>query len=118
MKRRDLVFATPALVCLPSLLQAQGAYPAKPIRYIVPVAAGGGSDMVGRTVTERWGKLPGQKFIVDNQGGGGSGIACPVAARAAPDGYTLMQGTWRRMAPARRRASCPTTRSATSRRLA
>ena len=92
MQRRHLIFASPALVCLPSLLQAQGAYPVKPIRYIVPVAAGGGSDMVGRTVTDRWGKLLGQNFTVDNQGGGGGVIACQVAARAAPDGYTLMQG--------------------------
>ena len=73
------------------LVFAQTAYPAKPIRYIVPVSAGGGSDIVGRTVTERWGNLLRQSFVVDNQGGGGV-IASQVAARAAPDGYTLMQG--------------------------
>ena len=67
-------------------------YPAKPIRYIVPVAAGGGSDMVGRTVTERWGHQLKQSFIVDNQGGGGGVIAAQATARALPDGYTLMQG--------------------------
>jgi len=71
---------------------AQSAYPSKPIRYIVPVAAGGGSDMVGRTVTERWGALLKQTFIVDNQGGGGGVIAAQATARAVPDGYTLMQG--------------------------
>jgi tripartite-type tricarboxylate transporter receptor subunit TctC len=54
--------------------------------------AGGGSDMVGRTVTERWGKLLNQSFVVDNQGGGGGVIACQLTARAAPDGYTLLQG--------------------------
>jgi tripartite-type tricarboxylate transporter receptor subunit TctC len=91
MKRRDLLLAAPALAAAPSLW-AQGAYPNKPIRYIVPVAAGGGSDMVGRTVTERWGKLLGQTFIVDNQGGGGGVIASQNTAHAAPDGYTLMQG--------------------------
>jgi tripartite-type tricarboxylate transporter receptor subunit TctC len=58
----------------------------------VPVSAGGGSDMVGRTVTERWGQQLKQSFIVDNQGGGGGVIACQATARAAADGYTLMQG--------------------------
>ena len=92
MKRRELLCAASALVCAPSLSRAQGAFPSKPIRYIVPVAPGGGSDMVGRTVTERWGKVLGQTFVVDNQGGGGGVIACQATARAAPDGYTLMQG--------------------------
>ncbi|HPH13824.1 MAG TPA: tripartite tricarboxylate transporter substrate binding protein [Burkholderiaceae bacterium] len=92
MKRRTLLQAAPALLGLPRLAQAQTAYPSKPIRYIVPVAAGGGSDMVGRTVTERWGKALGQSFVVDNQSGGGGVIACQNTAKAAPDGYTLMQG--------------------------
>lgn len=92
MKRRTLLQAAPALLGLPGLARAQAAYPAKPIRYIVPVAAGGGSDMVGRTVTERWGNLLKQTFVVDNQGGGGGVIAAQATARAAPDGYTLMQG--------------------------
>ncbi len=92
MKRRLLIQAAPALVWAPQLARAQAAYPAKPIRYIVPVSAGGGSDMVGRTVTERWGNLLKQSFIVDNQGGGGGVIACQATTRAAPDGYTLLQG--------------------------
>ncbi|UUZ73122.1 tripartite tricarboxylate transporter substrate binding protein [Polaromonas sp. P1(28)-8] len=92
MKRRTLLQAAPALIYAPSLALAQTAYPSKPIRYIVPVAAGGGSDMVGRTVTERWGIQLKQSFIVDNQGGGGGVIAAQATARAAPDGYTLMQG--------------------------
>ena len=92
MKRRNLLMAAPALVFSPGLAFAQTTYPAKPIRYIVPVSAGGGSDMVGRTVTERWGNLLKQSFIVENQGGGGGVIASQAAARAAPDGYTLMQG--------------------------
>ena len=92
MKRRALLQAAPALLLAPGVGYAQAAYPSKPIRYIVPVSAGGGSDMVGRTVTERWGNLLKQSFIVDNQGGGGGVIACQATARAAPDGYTLMQG--------------------------
>ncbi len=97
MKRRTLLQATPALWGLaPWAAKAQTAaaapFPSKPIRYIVPVAAGGGSDMVGRTVTERWGQVLKQTFVVDNQSGGGGTIACQATARAAPDGYTLMQG--------------------------
>ena len=92
MKRRTLLQAAPALLGAPGLLLAQTGFPAKPIRYIVPVSAGGGSDMVGRTLTERWGTVLKQSFIVDNQSGGGGVIACQATARAAPDGYTLMQG--------------------------
>jgi tripartite-type tricarboxylate transporter receptor subunit TctC len=96
MKRRELLRAAPLLAFAPSLLQAQQAgpagYPAKPIRYIVPVAAGGGSDMVGRTLTDRWSKALGQAFVVENHGGGGGVIACQLAARAPADGYTLLQG--------------------------
>ncbi|AEG91143.1 Bug family tripartite tricarboxylate transporter substrate binding protein [Ramlibacter tataouinensis] len=92
MKRRHILQAAPALwlAGLPAA-RAQG-YPDKPIKYIVPVAAGGGSDLVGRTVTDRWGRALGQSFVVENQGGGGGVIASQLAARAAPDGYTLMQG--------------------------
>ncbi len=96
MQRRTLLQAAPALALAsglaPHLAFGQAAYPNKTIRYIVPVSAGGGSDMVGRTLTERWGSLLKQSFVVDNQAGGGGVIACQATARAAPDGYTLMQG--------------------------
>jgi tripartite-type tricarboxylate transporter receptor subunit TctC len=90
MKRRSLLVAGP--LGLASLARAQTAYPNKAIRYIVPVAAGGGSDMVGRAVCERLGRLLGQSIVVDNLGGGGGVIASQATARAAADGYTLMQG--------------------------
>ncbi|MBJ2156271.1 Bug family tripartite tricarboxylate transporter substrate binding protein [Variovorax sp. IB41] len=93
MKRRAFTLAIPTSAFLGLHRSARAEdFPAKPIRYIVPVAAGGGSDMVGRTVTERWGKLLNQTFIVDNQGGGGGVIASQNTARAPADGYTLMQG--------------------------
>ncbi len=92
MKRRTLLQAAPALIYAPGIALAQSPFPNKPFRYIVPVAAGGGSDMVGRTVTDRWGNLLKQTFVVDNQGGGGGVIACQATMRAPADGYTLMQG--------------------------
>ena len=98
MKRRLFVQSLPlgmaagVLGPLEGLAQTVLPYPTKPIRYIVPVAAGGGSDMVGRTVCERLGRVLGQSIVVDNLGGGGGVIACQTTAKAAPDGYTLMQG--------------------------
>jgi len=94
MRRRTLLGLAPALWIggpLAGAALAQG-YPTRPIRYIVPVVAGGGSDLVGRTVTERWSKLLGQPIVVENQGGGGGVIACQTTARSPADGYTLMQG--------------------------
>ena len=86
-----------ALGSLSSQAQAQPAggthsLPNKPLRYIVPVAAGGGSDLVGRTVCERWARVLGQSIVVENLGGGGGVIASQATARAVPDGLTLMQG--------------------------
>jgi len=91
MKRRRLLQAVSAAVVLPRFATAQ-SYPGKAIRYIVPVAAGGGNDMIARVVSERWGRLLGQNFVVDNQSGGGGVIASLTTAHAVPDGYTLMQG--------------------------
>ena len=97
MQRRTLLQAAsalvpPALAGLPGIAGAQSAFPDRVLKYIVPVAAGGGRDLVGRTVTDRWGRALGQSFVVENQGGGGGIIACQNTMRAAPDGYTLMQG--------------------------
>ena len=91
MQRRHLLRAASLAAVVPGFALAQ-TYPAKPIRYIVPVAAGGGNDMIARVVSERWGKALGQSFVVDNIGGGGGVVASQAVARAAPDGYTLMQG--------------------------
>ncbi len=90
MRRRSWLTTLSAL--LAGSLHAQLAFPSRTLRYIVPVAAGGGSDLVGRTVTERWARLLGQSIVVENIGGAGGAIACQAAARAAPDGYTLLQG--------------------------
>ena len=90
LKRREFLGASIALA-LPSLGLAQ-SFPNKSIRYIVPVAAGGGNDMIARVVTERWGRMLGQTFVVENQSGGGGVIATQNVMRAAPDGYTLLQG--------------------------
>ena len=82
------------LVLLPSYGQAQPAqptFPSKVIKVIVPVAPGGGADAVARMVTEKMGQSLGTTIIIDNKAGGSGSIAAMEVARAAPDGYTLMQ---------------------------
>ncbi len=69
---------------------AQPAYPAKPFRLIVPFPPGGGNDIVGRIVAQRLGESFGQQVIVDNRGGAGGTLGTDLAARAAPDGYTML----------------------------
>jgi tripartite-type tricarboxylate transporter receptor subunit TctC len=67
-------------------------YPAKPVRVIVPYAAGGPLDDVARVVGQRLTEMWGQAVVVDNRGGAGGGIGADVVAKSAPDGYTLLLG--------------------------
>ena len=93
MKRRSLVAAsvlalTAAAFALPAT--AQDNYPDKSITMIVPAPPGGGTDLVARLYADLLGQELGQQVIVDNRGGGNGNIGSALAARAKPDGYTLL----------------------------
>src|SRR5260221_261159 len=87
MKRGILAVAV--LVALRGAAPAQN-YPTKPIKLIVPFAAGGPADVIGRIVGQQAGIVLGQSFVVENRGGAGGTIGARMAAQAEPDGYTLM----------------------------
>src|SRR5580704_17455816 len=76
-----------------SAAQAQttppGTYPARPVRIIVPFAAGGPSDIFARLIGQKLSDQLGKQFFVENQAGAGGNIGMGAAARAAPDGYTI-----------------------------
>jgi tripartite-type tricarboxylate transporter receptor subunit TctC len=69
---------------------AQESYPAKPVKLIVPLAAGGGIDFTARATAQTLSDVLGQQVVVENQGGAGGTIGVNAVARAAPDGYTLL----------------------------
>ncbi|MEK9950797.1 MAG: tripartite tricarboxylate transporter substrate binding protein [Curvibacter sp.] len=86
--------ALAALGCLAALLpaaaSAQAGYPNKPIRVIVPFAAGSTTDLIARAITDKMSASMGQPVVVDNRGGASGTIGQAAVATAAPDGYTLM----------------------------
>lgn len=73
-----------------SLAQPADAYPSKPVRLILPFPPGGGTDILGRLIAERLSASLGQPVVVENRGGAGGNVGAEAAARAAPDGYTLL----------------------------
>ena len=95
LRRRALVQALPVLGLsgLVSAAWAQGAYPNRSLRVIVPQPPGGGFDFVARQLAERLGKQIGQSVVVENKPGSGTLVGTDLAAKAAPDGYTLLMGS-------------------------
>ena len=91
--RRHVLAGIAASLALPGPLFAQGAWPSKPIRYIVPFAPGGTTDILARVVGEKLGAALGQTIVVDNRPGQGGSAGAAELARAAPDGYTIGGGT-------------------------
>lgn len=81
-----------AALWLPVPALSAAAYPAQPIRLLVPNPPGGATDVLARILGQKLGDALGQPVVIDNRAGGGGIIATEIAARAAPDGYTLLLG--------------------------
>ncbi|MGQ0751952.1 MAG: Bug family tripartite tricarboxylate transporter substrate binding protein [Betaproteobacteria bacterium] len=92
MKNTSKVCLLVAVLCTCGVAIAQ-SYPARPIRMIVPFPPGGGTDISARVVGQKMTEALGQQIIVDNRAGASGNIAMDIAARAAPDGYTLILTT-------------------------
>ncbi|MBL0406954.1 tripartite tricarboxylate transporter substrate binding protein [Microvirga aerilata] len=84
--------ASAATALAPWSALAQSGYPSRPVRVVVPYAAGGGTDFFARLVFAAMGDQLGQQFVIENRPGAGTNLGAEAAARAEPDGYTLLLG--------------------------
>ena len=93
LTRRDMLRAAAACAAAGApTLYAQSAWPTKPVTMIVPFPAGGGTDAFARPFSAQFAKQTGRQLIIDNRGGAGGTLGAGIAAKAAPDGYTLFMG--------------------------
>ena len=91
--RRGLMAFAAALVLAAPTLQAQTAWPSKPVRIVVPFAPGGTTDILARAMAPELSRAFGQSFIVENRAGAGGNVGAEVVAKSPADGYTLLMGT-------------------------
>jgi tripartite-type tricarboxylate transporter receptor subunit TctC len=85
------------LIALAALLlgitsAAADDYPSRPVRFVVPLAAGGGNDLLARVIAPKLHDRLGQPFIIDNRSGAGGTVGSDLVAKAPPDGYTILMG--------------------------
>jgi tripartite-type tricarboxylate transporter receptor subunit TctC len=90
LTRRQSLGASLAALTLPHIARAQGNFPDRPIRVVVPFPAGGTTDMLARLFAQRMTEGLGQAVVVENRGGAGGSVGADVVAKAAPDGHTLL----------------------------
>lgn len=93
LPRRAIVAAACALagaIALPAVAQGQASWPSHPVRLVVPFPASGATDLVARVVAQRMSQDLGQQLVIDNRPGAGGTIGTGEAAKASPDGYTLL----------------------------
>lgn len=91
--RRDVLRAAVAGAAVYGTVgHAQSTWPSKPVTMIVPFPAGGGTDAFARPLAAQFTKLSGKSLVIDNRGGAGGTLGAGIAAKAAPDGYTLFMG--------------------------
>jgi tripartite-type tricarboxylate transporter receptor subunit TctC len=93
LSRRHLLQSIGLLAALPlSAVRAQSPWPTKPVTLIVPFPAGGGTDAFARPLSAQFSRLTGRQLVIDNRGGAGGTLGATIAAKTAPDGYTLFMG--------------------------
>ena len=93
IRRRSFLHFAASMIAMPTLsrLALAEGYPARPVRIIVPFAAGGPTDIIGRLIGQWLSERLGQQFVIENRPGAGGTIGTEVVVRAASDGYTLLQ---------------------------
>ena len=95
--RRKTVYALAGTVLIAALasttVRARDDYPSRPVQLIIPFAAGGPTDIVGRVMGAKMGQLLGQQFVAENKNGAGGNIGAEAVAKAIPDGYTILMAT-------------------------
>ena len=93
IKRRELLYlATAAAAAAATGVYSQTAWPSKPVTLIVPFPVGGGTDAFARPLSAQFARFTGRQMVIDSRGGAGGTVGASIAARAAPDGYTLFMG--------------------------
>jgi tripartite-type tricarboxylate transporter receptor subunit TctC len=93
LSRRRWLAACAALAAVPGAAFAQGAWPSKPVRIVVPFAPGGTTDILARALAPELSRVFGQPFVIENKPGAGGNVGADLVAKSPADGYTLLMGT-------------------------